>query len=62
MTGTKKKTYIVKCMVNMCAEHEQTVIVKTTKPHLAAQKAEAELRNNGFFHAKAYSVEEMEVT
>lgn len=55
----KQKAYIVKCMVNMCAEHEQTVIVKTTKPHLAAQKAEAELRNSGFFHAKAYSVKEM---
>lgn len=55
----KKKAYIVRCMVNMCAENEQTVIVKTTKPHLAAQKAEVELRNNGYWHAKAYSVKEI---
>jgi hypothetical protein len=60
MSDKKKKTYIVKCIVNMCANHEETVIVKATKPHLAAQKAEAELRNNGFFHARAYSCEEME--
>ena len=60
MSEKKKKTYIVKCTVNMCANHEETVIVKETKPHLAAQKAAAELRNNGFFHARAFSVKEME--
>lgn len=60
MADTKKKAYIVKCNVNMCAENSQTVIVKTTKPHLAVQVAEAELRNNGYWHAKAYSCKEME--
>lgn len=59
MTNKEKKPYIVKCVVNLDASKEETVIVKTTKPHLACQKAEAELRNNGFFHAKAFSCEEM---
>lgn len=59
MAEVKKKVYIVKCEVDMCAEHVETVIVKTTKPHLARQKAEAELRNNGHFHAKAFYCEEM---
>ena len=54
MAEKKKKTYIVKCEVDMCANHEETVIVKATKPHIAMQKAEAELRNNGYFHARAF--------
>lgn len=55
-----KKCYIVKCEVNMDASHVETVLVKTTKPHLARQKAEAELRNCGFFHAKTISCKELE--
>ena len=57
MADAKKKCYMVKCIVNMDASHEEMVLVKTTKPHLARQKAEAELRNNGFFHAKAFYCE-----
>ena len=60
MSEKKKKCYIVKCEVNMDASRYETVIVKTTKPHLARQKAEAELRNHGFFHARAVSCNEME--
>jgi hypothetical protein len=60
MTEKKKKCYIVKCEVNMDASTEETVIVKATKPHLACQKATAELRNNGFFHASVRSCKEME--
>lgn len=59
MAESKKKCFMVKCVVNMDASREETVLVKTTKPHLARQKAEAELRNNGFFHAKAFSCEEV---
>lgn len=55
----KKRAYMVKCIVNMGASQEETVIVKTTKPHLAVQIAEAELRNNGYWHAKAYSCKEV---
>ena len=55
----RKKTYFVKCTVNMCANDERSVIVKATKPHLAMQKAEAECRNNGCFHAKAFYCNEM---
>lgn len=55
----KKKSYIVKCTVDMCANHEETVIVKTTKPHLAGQKATAELRNAGYFHASVVSCKEL---
>lgn len=55
----KKKAYLVKCTVNMDASHEEMVVVKTTKPHLAVQLAESELRNNGFFHAKAFTVVEL---
>ena len=58
-TQKKKKAYIVKCNVNMDASREETVIVKTTKPHLAMQIAEAELRNNGYWHAKAFNCKEM---
>ena len=58
-TQKKKNAYIVKCTVNMNASHEETVIVKTTKPHLAMQIAEAELRNNGYWHVKAFSCKEM---
>lgn len=57
--GTKKKAYIVKCVVNMSANHVETVIVKTTKPHLAAIKAMSEMRSNGFFHACVISCEEI---
>lgn len=59
-TQSNKKAFVVKCNVNMCANHTETVVVKTTKPHLAVQLAEAELRNNGFFHAKAFNCKEME--
>ena len=59
MADSKKKCFMVKCIVNMDASREEMVLVKTTKPHLARQKAEAELRNNGFFHAKAFSCEEV---
>ena len=59
MSEKKKKCYIVKCEVNMDASHYETVIVKTTKPHLACQKAEAELKNNGFFHVIPVSCNEM---
>lgn len=55
----KKKAYIVKCVVDMSANHVETVIVKTTKPHLAAQKAMSEMRNNGFFYASVISCEEI---
>lgn len=55
-----KKRYIVKCIVNMDSSHVETVVVKTTKPHLAMQKAEAELRNNGFFHSKSVLCKELE--
>lgn len=60
MTMNKKKRFLVRCTVNMDARTDKVVIVKTTKPHLACQKAEAELRNNGFFHAKAYSCVELD--
>ena len=60
MAEQKKKCFAVKCIVNMDASHEELVLVKTTKPHLACQKAEAELRNNGFFHAKAFSCKEVD--
>ena len=60
MTEKKKKAYIVKCVVNMCAEHVETVIVKTTKMHLACQIAAAELRDRGFFHASVVSCKEIE--
>lgn len=56
----KKKTWFVKCEVNMDASHYEVVLVKATKPHLARQKAEAELRNKGFFHARAFYCKEME--
>lgn len=59
MADEKKTCFMVKCIVNMDASHVETVLVKTTKPHLARQKAEAELRNNGFFHASAVSCEEV---
>lgn len=59
MTMDKKKCFMVKCIVNMDASHEETVLVKATKPHLACQKAEAECRNHGFFHAKAFSCVEL---
>lgn len=58
--GTKKKAYIVKCVVNMSANRVETVIVKTTKPHLAASRAIVELLNSGFFHASVISCKEME--
>ena len=54
-----KKCYMVKCIVNMDASHEELVLVKTSKPHLAIQKAESALRNAGFFHVKAFSCKEM---
>ena len=31
----KKKTYFVKCTVNMCANEERSVIVKATKEMIA---------------------------
>lgn len=59
LTPKKKKGFIVKCTVNMDASKEETVIVKATKPHLACQKAEAALRNIGFFHVRAFSCTEL---
>lgn len=59
MSEPKKKAWLVKCEVNMDASHVETVIVKTTKPHLARQMAEALLRDHGYFHAKAYYCEEV---
>lgn len=59
MGDKKKKCFMVKCIVDMDASEEETVLVRTTKPHLAIQKAEAELRNNGFFHAKAFYCKEI---
>lgn len=58
-TGPKKKAWLVKCEVNMDASREETVIVKATKPHLARQIAEAEVRNHGYFHARAYYCKEL---
>lgn len=60
MSDTKKKTYFVKCIVNMDASHVECILVRATKPHLARSKAESELRNHGFFHAKAFYCNEME--
>jgi hypothetical protein len=60
MSEKKKKTYFVKCTVDMCANEERSVIVKATKPRLAMQKAESECRNNGHFHARAFYCNEME--
>jgi hypothetical protein len=59
MAEKKKKTYFVKCTVDLDASREQSVIVKATKPHIAIQKAEAELRNNGHFHARAFYCNEI---
>ena len=60
MSEKKKKAYFVTCTVNMDASKEQSVIVKATKPHIAMKKAEAELRNNGFFYARAFYCNEMD--
>ena len=54
-----KKSYIVTCQVNMCADKEVKVVVKTTKPHLARQLAEKECYQHGYFFAKAVSCKEM---
>lgn len=34
-TEKKKKVWICKVQVDLCAEHEVTGIVKATKPHIA---------------------------
>ena len=59
MKEKKKKTYFVKCTVDLDASKEQSVIVKATNPHIAMQKAEAECRNVGHFQAKAFYCNEM---
>lgn len=59
MSERKKKTWLIKCEVNYNASHFETVVVMATKPHIAIQKAEAELNNSGFFGARAYSCEEL---
>ena len=58
-TEKKKNVWICKVQVDLCAEHEVTVIVKTTKPHIARQLAESECYSKGFFQAKCISCEEM---
>lgn len=59
MREKKKKVYFVKCTVDMDASKERSVIVTATKPHIAIQKAEAVLRNNGHFHARAFYCNEI---
>lgn len=53
MKKKTKKTYRVRCEVNMDASREATVVVVATKPELACRKAEQELRRQGFFYAWA---------
>lgn len=60
MKETKKKAWLVKCEVNMDSNRNEVVVVKATKPHLASQKAEALLRDSGFFHARAYYCKEVQ--
>lgn len=55
----KKKTWIVRLHVNMCAEHEVTVLTKATKEHLAIDKAIKECYRNGYFHAQSVSCKEV---
>lgn len=59
MPEKKKRAYWVKCTVNLEANRVEDVIVRTTKPHLARQKAEALLRDRGYFHVHAYYCEEV---
>lgn len=58
MGESKKKVWMVKCTVDMCADQEMTVLVKTTKRHLAEQLAIKEICRNGHFHAKPFYCEE----
>lgn len=56
----KKKTYIAKCIVNFCADHEEIVVVRATNSDAARIKVHEKLKNNGFFHAHIISCKEME--
>ena len=49
MKKKTKKTYRVRCEVNMDASRDATVLVVATKPTLAYKKAEQELKRQGFF-------------
>jgi len=55
----KKKSWNVICEVNMCANREESVLVKATKAELAIKKAENELKSRGFFHTRVISCKEI---
>lgn len=55
-----KKCWFVRCEVNMGEEQPVLLIIKAEKPGQAMQLAEAECRNNGYWHARAFHCKEVE--
>lgn len=54
------RRWFVKCEVNMGDKPPVTVLVRAEKPSQAMQLAEAECRNNGYWHARAFYCKELE--
>lgn len=54
------KAWWVRCEVNMCAEKEIKMVVKATTQKKAQSLAINRLYNEGYFHVKLISCEEMQ--